>query len=467
MKNAGITLFVCFSLWLVSCSEKDASTFPPKRPNILFLLADDLGYGELGSYGQRIIQTPVLDELAKQGVRFTNFYAGSPLCAPSRAVILTGKHSATATIRGNTGYHPDRDVFARVALRPDEITLGEMLHGAGYQTAFIGKWHLDDCHVETWAHHRGFDFAVQEQFGTCPGGIVYDERMHWINGKQDSIYYDLTAYDCIDEFRTNIALDYLDSADLDSPLFLFMSYRAPHAHEKTVRNKELYADRGWPEIERTHAAKITLLDQQVGRLLEKLKEKGILENTLIVFTSDNGAHGELGHDHTFFQSTGPLRGKKRDTYEGGIRVPALAYWAGNTKSGTVDDTPLSGQDFMPTLAEVAGIEVPDQSNGISFAPVFYGDDLKPREHLVWELNLYGKPAANFRQSVRIGNMKGVRYGVDANMELYDLTKDVSESSDISGQHPELVRKMEEVVQKEHVPNPHFPYGGYGAILGPE
>ncbi|MCC5937130.1 MAG: sulfatase-like hydrolase/transferase [Lunatimonas sp.] len=450
-----------------SCSEREERVNPPSRPHIVFLLADDLGYGELGSYGQKLIHTPVLDELARKGIRFTNFYAGSPICGPSRAVILTGKHSASSTIRGNIGYHPEREVFARVALKPDEMTLGEMLREAGYQTAFIGKWHLDDCNVETWAHHRGFDFAVQEQFGTCPGGIVYDERMHWINGKQDSIFYDQTAYDCLDEFRTEIALDYLDGLDLADPIFLFMSYRAPHAHEKTVGDKDLYADQGWPEIERTHAAKITLLDKQVGRLLDKLTEMGVLDNTLIVFTSDNGAQGEQGHDHTFFQSTGELRGRKRDTYEGGLRVPALAFWAGNTKPGTVDDTPLSGQDFMPTFAEVAGIKVPDQTNGVSFAPVLFGRDPKPRDYLVWEFNMYGKPSTNFRQAVRIGTMKGVRYGVDSSMELYDLAQDISESSDISDQYPELVRKMEDIVQKEHVPNPHFPYGGYSAILGAE
>ncbi|EON78377.1 Arylsulfatase [Lunatimonas lonarensis] len=467
MKNAGLFLAVFLSLWFISCAKKDTRTPSPKKPNIVFLLADDLGYGELGSYGQNMIQTPVLDELASKGVRFTNFYAGSPICGPSRAVILTGKHSGTATIRGNIGYNPETGRFDRVALRADELTLGEMLRGAGYQTAFIGKWHLDDCHVETWAYHRGFDFAVQEQFGSCPGGIVYDEKMHWVNGKQDSIYYDQTAYDCLDEFRTDIALGYLDEVDMEEPIFLFMSYRAPHAHEKTVRNKDLYADQGWPEIERTHAAKITLLDKQVGRLLKKLEDMGILENTLIVFTSDNGAHGELGHDHTYFNSTGELRGKKRDTYEGGLRVPAIAYWEGRTMAGSVEATPFSGQDIMPTFAEVAGIEVPAQSNGVSFLPSLVGRPPTPREYLVWEFNMYGRPSTNFRQSVRIGNMKGVRYGVDSKMELYDLSQDISESVDISAQYPMLVREMEEIVLKEHLPNPHFPYGGYGAILGAE
>lgn len=464
MKNSSLIIFVCSIHWLVSCSETVEQSKKNTQPNIVFLLADDLGYGELGSYGQKVIKTPVLDKLAKQGMRFTNFYAGSPICGPSRAVILTGKHSGTATIRGNIGYYPEHDRFGRVALRQDEVTLGEMLRDGGYRTAFIGKWHLDDCNVETWAYNRGFDFAMQEQWGSCPGGIQYDERMYWINGKQDSLYYDENAYDCLDEFRTNIALDYLESVDMESPFFLFMSYRAPHAHEKYIRENSLYADQGWPEVERRHAAKITLLDREVGRLLDRLKEMGVMDNTLIIFTSDNGAHAELGHDHEFFQSTGALRGLKRDTYEGGLRVPAIAFWKGKTVPGMVNDIQLSGQDFMPTFAEVAGIDAPVQTNGVSFAPVLKGEKPEARHFLNWEFHKFGTDETNFRQAVRIENMKGVRYGVNSKMELYDLESDISEKYNIAEEHPMLVKEMEDIVKREHKTDPRFPYGGYGTII---
>ena len=431
------------------------------KPNILFLLADDLGYGELGCYGQEIIKTPVLDELAKQGMRFTDFYAGSPLCSPSRAVIMTGKSSGNNTIRGNMGYYPEHDKFDRVALKNNEITLGEMLRDCGYQTAYIGKWHLDDpCNMDTWAFNRGFDFAVQEQWGSCPGGIEYDEEMHWINGKQDSIYYDENKYDCKDEFRTNIAIDYLDKIDKKVPFFLFMSYRAPHAHERYIRNKELYSGRAWPEKERMHAAKITLLDKQIGRLLKKLDEMDELDNTLVIFTSDNGPHAELGHDHEFFNSNGVLRGFKRDTYEGGIRVPAIAYWKGKIKAGRVSDYQGCGQDFMPTFAEIGGNRPPAQTNGVSFVPVLIGEKPKSREFLNWEFHKFGTEEGNFRQAVRIGNMKAVRYGVNSGTELYDLENDISEIHNIADQQPELIKRIEQIFIEEREDNEHYPYGEY-------
>jgi arylsulfatase A-like enzyme len=457
-------VIIILAILFHSCAHQPRQPAERDKPNILFLLADDLGYGELGCYGQDVIKTPVIDELAKQGIRFTDFYAGSPLCSPSRAVIMTGKHSGINTIRGNIGYYPEQDRYDRVPLGKNEITLGEMMRGGGYQTAYIGKWHLDDpCNLDTWAYNRGFDFAVHEQWGSCSGGIPYDEEMHWINGKQDSVYYDSKEYDCKDEFRTNIAIDYLEKRDKERPFFLFMSYRAPHANEKYIRNKELYSGNGWPEKERMHAAKITLLDKQIGRLLSKLEEMGELDNTLVIFTSDNGPHAELEHDHEFFDSNGVLRGLKRDTYEGGIRVPAIAVWKGKIKSGTVSDFQACGQDFMPTFAELAGIEPPAQTNGVSFLPVLTGESPKSRSFLSWEFHSYGMEESNFRQAVRIGNMKGVRYGVNSKTELYDLDNDISENSNIASQHPDLVKKIEKIFEEEHAYSEHYPYGGYKRI----
>lgn len=431
-----------------------------KSPNIIFLLADDLGYGELGCYGQQEIQTPVLDKLAGDGIRFTNFYAGNPVCSPSRAVLMTGISSSENAIRGNKGEF-DRG-FDRVSIRPTDVTMAEMLKGAGYQTAFIGKWHMEDPNdLSTWACNRGFDYAAQEQWSSPYGGANYVENWEYINGLQDSTFYNIDEWNCKDEFRTQLAFDYLDEKyEKDKPLFLFMSYRAPHAHEKAIGNKALYADKGWPDVERRHAAKITLLDQQIGRLLEKLDDMGELDNTLIFFTSDNGPTGEGGHDYEFFDSNGDLQGYKRDTYEGGIRVPAMAYWKGKIQAGMVSDFIGSGQDFLPTIADAIGIETPKTSNGISILPVLKGETAPERDFLNWEFYKPGYKAENFRQAVRIDQLKGVRYGVNSPLELYDLSVDISESNNIADKHPELVERMKKILKEERSDTPHFTYGGY-------
>lgn len=462
--NKIISLCILVVFLSFSCQNQTQNENNSSQPNILFLLADDLGYGELGSYGQEIIRTPVLDDLSQQGMKFTNFYAGNAVCSPSRAVLMTGISSSYNTSRGNSGRFSD-DRWMRVALKKDEMTMGEMMIKAGYQTAFIGKWHLDDPNdISTWAYNRGFDFAVQEQWGSRFGGIQYDEQMHWINGKQDSIYYHWEEWECKDDFRTNIAFNYLDTLNTEKPFFLFMSYRAPHGHERQIGNKELYADKGWPAPERLHAVKITLLDKQIGRLLNKLEEMGELENTLIVFTSDNGPHTEGGgHNPEFFDSNGKLRGIKRDLYEGGIRVPMIAVWKGKIEPGT-ETTHMAGfQDLMPTFAEVVGIEIPQQSNGISIKPLLMGESQKNHDHLNWEFQLDGwgrkMPDGGFRQSVRIENWKGVRYGINSETELYNLDVDISENNNIADENPEMIQKMDKLFEEARSETEGFPYGG--------
>jgi arylsulfatase A-like enzyme len=392
---------------------------------------------------------------------FTNFYAGNPVCSPSRAILQTGISSSYNIIRGNGGWIPELGRSGRISLKKTDITLGEMLKNAGYQTAFIGKWHLDDQNdLSTWAFARGYDYSIQEQWGKTESGYEYDEQMHWLNAKEDSIYYNETEWDCKDEFRTELAFDWMDTKlDKDKPFFLFMSYRAPHAHERYIHNKELYADSGWPDVERRHAAKITLLDKQIGRMLQKLEEIGELDNTLILFTSDNGPNAELGHDHEFFNSNGDLRGFKRDVYEGGIRVPTMVYWKGKIEAGAVSSYIGSGQDFMPTIAEAIGIEAPAQTNGISFLPILTGKAGTARDFVNWEYHNENKEPNAFRQACRIGNMKGVRYGTGSPTELYDLSTDISETKNIASQHPDLVLRMETIFNEERSENVHYPYGG--------
>ncbi|WP_010180528.1 arylsulfatase [Aquimarina agarilytica] len=456
---------ILFSYAACNTTEKKIETaqvsqkYTGKNPNIIFLLADDMGYGELGSYGQKDIKTPFLDELASKGLRFTDFYAGTSVCAPSRATLMTGKHTGHATIRANGGANTGKS--RRVPLSKSEITLGEMLQGAGYQTAMIGKWHLgipED--MSTWAKGRGFDYAVQEQWGENEKGILLDEREHWVNNNQDSVFYNYNNYKCLDEFRTNFALEYLDKKKSDKPFFLYMSYRIPHAHEFFLSKTDLYEDKmeAWPEIERRHAARITMLDSQIKRLFNKLKERGELENTLIIFSSDNGPHKENYHDNEFFKSSGGLKGYKRALYEGGIRVPMIAYWEGKIPEGNTTKHQATFYDIMPTLAEVANIPIPKQTDGISFLPELTRKSQKKHEHLYWEIHEsgYHKSVA---QAARMGNWKAVRTAKSGKTELYDLSKDVFEINNVAEDNPEIVHKMNEIFNSESTKSKHYPLAG--------
>ncbi len=459
-------LLIVFSLIFLPgclCSSPERQAHDT-RPNILLLLADDLGYGELGCYGQQVMQTPVLDKLATQGMQFTDFYAGNAVCSPSRAVLMTGKPSAYSTIRGNSG-HFSGDRWMRVALKQDEVTIAEMLKKAGYQTGFVGKWHLDDPDdLSTWACKRGFDYALQEQWSNRFGGRKFNPDDLWLNGNEIPVRFDWTQWDCKDEFYTHYGFEYLKTVDTDKPFFLFMSYRAPHGRETQIGNKTLYADEGWPNKERVHAAKVTLLDKQIGRLLEKLDDMDELENTLVIFTSDNGPHCEGGrHDPEFFNSNGDLRGIKRDLYDGGIRVPLIVRWPGKVKPASVTGHISGFQDVMPTLAQVAGVDIPQQTRGISMLPVLTGSQQSTHQHLNWEFQLDGwglrMPTGGFRQSVRMGHWKAVRYGIQGPTKLYNLEKDISESNDLADKYPDIVKKMNRIFEQSRADKDGFPYGG--------
>ncbi|MFY0601305.1 MAG: arylsulfatase [Cyclobacteriaceae bacterium] len=451
--------YLFFLIIAASCRSTSSDSKEVKKPNIVFLLADDMGYGELGSYGQKVIKTPNLDALVKQGMKFTDFYSGTSVCSPSRASLMTGMHTGHTNIRGNHGMLGDK--WGRVSMKKSEVTIAEMLKGGGYQTGFIGKWHLglpED--MSTWAHGRGFDYVVQEQWGTSEKEETFDERMHWINNRMDSAFYDYTKYDCIDEFRTNFALQYLDEKEDDKPFFLFMSYRIPHAHEYFLRDTLMYKEHGWPEIERRHAARITMFDQQIQRLVDRLEEMGELDNTLIVYTSDNGPHSENNHDKDFFDSGAGLKGFKRDLYEGGIRVPMFAFWKNKIEPGTVSNLPAAFYDFMPTFAEAAGIKPPVQTDGVSILPTFIGVEERQEKHdfLYWEFHKANN-IKEFKQAARKDNWKAVRYGDNYHTELYDLSKDISEENDLSEAFPEVVEEMNDILVSQSTKNVHYPYSG--------
>ena len=460
LSNSSIIKTLILAFFLVSCSQKNDT-----RPNIVLLLSDDLGYNELGSYGQKIIKTPNIDSLAKKSMMFTDFYAGSPVCSPARAVLLTGKSSSHVSIRGNAAFIRD-SVWKQIALDKNEYTLGEMFKEAGYQSAFIGKWHLDTAdQPETWAFSHGFDFAAQEQWGGSTD--KYKKQGLWLNGNEELLPYDFNNHDCKDAFYTDTAFKFLEKKSNDKPFFLFMSYRSPHSFEGPIRDTLWYSKEDWPKVEQAQAAKITLQDQQVGRLLEKLESINELDNTIVLYTSDNGAHfnhdNVNGHQLEFFDSNGNLRGGKRDLYEGGLRVPLIAYWKNKIIPGSKTNHISGFRDVMTTFAEITGIEKPSHNNGISFLPTLLNMKQKKHEFLNWEFQLSGSfqelPDGGFRQSVRIGDFKAVRYGINSNTEVYNLINDESETNDISNLHPEIVEKAEQIFLSERSDTFGFPYGG--------
>ena len=460
LSNSSIIKTLILAFFLVSCLQKNDT-----RPNIVLLLSDDLGYNELGSYGQKIIKTPHIDSLAKKSMMFTDFYAGSPVCSPARAVLLTGKSSSHVSIRGNAAFIRD-SVWKQIALDKNEYTLGEMFKEAGYQSAFIGKWHLDTAdQPETWAFSHGFDFAAQEQWGGSTD--KYKKQGLWLNGNEELLPYDFNNHDCKDAFYTDTAFKFLEQKSNDKPFFLFMSYRSPHSFEGPIRDTLWYSKEDWPKVEQAQAAKITLQDQQVGRLLEKLESINELDNTIVLYTSDNGAHfnhdNVNGHQLEFFDSNGNLRGGKRDLYEGGLRVPLIAYWKNKIIPGSKTNHISGFRDVMTTFAEITGIEKPSHNKGISFLPTLLNMKQKKHEFLNWEFQLSGSfqelPDGGFRQSVRIGDFKAVRYGINSNTEVYNLINDESETNDISNLHPKIVEKAEQIFLSERSDTFGFPYGG--------
>ena len=468
LKYKSIIKTFIISFFIVSCSQKNDT-----RPNIVLLLADDLGYNELGSYGQKIIKTPYIDSLAKKSMMFTDFYAGSAVCSPARAVLLTGKSSSHVSIRGNAAFIRD-SVWRQIALDKNEYTLGEMFKEAGYQSAFIGKWHLDTAdQPETWAFSHGFDFAAQEQWGGSTD--KYKNPGLWLNGNEEQLPYDFNKHDCKDAFYTDTAFKFLEEKSNEKPFFLFMSYRAPHSFEGPIRDTLWYSKEDWPKVEQAQAAKITLQDQQVGRLLEKLESMNELDNTVVLYTSDNGAHfnhdNVNGHQLEFFDSNGNLRGGKRDLYEGGLRVPLIVYWKNKIIPGSKTNHISGFRDIMTTFAEIIGIKKPSHNKGISFLPTLLNQKQKKHEFLNWEFQLSGSfqelPDGGFRQSVRLGDFKAVRYGINSKTEVYNLKEDESETNDIANLHPKIVEKAEQIFLSERSDTFGFPYGGVVQDFIPE
>jgi arylsulfatase A-like enzyme len=444
-----------------------------RPPNIIYILADDLGYGDLGCYGQKIIETPNLDRMAGEGIRFTQHYAGSTVCAPSRCVLMTGRHIGHCRVRGNAGGEAQ-------ALSAEDVTAAEVLKQARYTTALIGKWGLGDDFKgarQGFPTRQGFDFFYG-YLNQVHAHNYYPEFL-WRNTSREELRNKVQRVEePYGAFRGGAAVERVDySHDLfakealfwieqnkKGPFFLYLALTIPHANNEGSRlfgnGAEVpdygpYADRDWPDPDRGQAAMITRMDRDIGRILDKLEALGIAENTLVMFSSDNGPHDESRHNPMRFAPSGPLRGMKRDLYESGIRVPFIAWWPGTVAAGSVSSHVNAFQDMLPTWAELAGVSQAGGIDGLSLVPVLTGKEgQKDHPYLYWEFYEQGG-----KQAVRWGKWKGVRLNVKADrnapIELYDLDEDVGETRNIAGTHPEIIHKIEVIMGEAHTPSPFF------------
>jgi arylsulfatase A-like enzyme len=457
-------LFIVMALALLAGSASGLTGYltAQTKPNIIFIHADDLGYGDLSCYGQQKFKTPNIDRLASEGARFTQYYAGSTVCAPSRSALMTGQHTGHTRIRGN----------ARHPLLPEDVTVAEVLKsapGGGYKTGLIGKWGLGEAGTTGVPTKQGFDYFF---------GYLNQRHAHnyyptflWRNEEQIKLRNLVPDEDAEGSGNSSNRLDY--SHDLMAeealkfveqnrrqPFFLYLAFTIPHANNE-ARNKGMevpdlgeFASKDWPEQERAKAAMITRMDRDVGRLMALLKKIGIDDSTIVFFTSDNGPHREGGADPDFFDSNGVLKGIKRDLYEGGIRVPMIVRWPKKVKAGTTSDQVWSHWDFLPTAAGIAGAKSPANIDGISMLPALLGKKQRGHEFLYWEFHERG-----FAQAVRMGHWKAVRKSLGSPLELYDLQSDIGEQNDVASKHPDVVKKIEDCLKTARTESELWPVKG--------
>jgi len=437
------------------------------RPNVIFIMADDLGYGELGAYGQKLIRTPHLDRFAAEGMRFTQFYAGNTVCAPSRSVLMTGLHTGHTRVRGNSG--PENP--AAQMLRTGDVTVARVLQSAGYKTGLVGKWGLGNAGDEGEPGKHGFDYFFGFLNQTHAHNHYPDflwrntERVALPNdrvpvGKIEGAGYATKRVAYAGDLFFEEARDFI-ARSKDGPFFLYLALTVPHANNERSRalgdGQEVpsygaYSDQAWPDAQNGQAAMITRMDQGVGDLLAQLKALGLDERTLVIFTSDNGPHREGGplQNPDFFAASGPLNGTKRALTDGGIRVPWLVRWPSQIKAGTVSTHVGYFGDVMATLAELAGATAPKVLDSISLVPELRGKGEQAKHaYLYWEFYEKG-----FNQAVLLeGRWKGIRLtGPSAPIRLFDLQTDLGEKTDLAAKQPELVARVAAVMREAHVDN---------------
>lgn len=422
-----------------------------RRPNIIFIMADDIGYGDLGCYGQQQIRTPNIDRLATEGLRFTQAYAGAPVCTPSRSVLMTGLHNGHTPARDNIPHY-------HTYLEEDDVTVAEVLKNAGYRCGGFGKWSLGDPGTVGRATNQGFEtwFGYLNQDHAHYYYTEYlddnEGRLELTGNSKSHAHYshDLIAERALDFIREN----------QDGPFFLYGAFTLPHFSSETedpdglaVPSTDPYTEKDWSAKAKKYAAMIHRLDRDVGRIMSLLKELDIADNTLVIFTSDNGGHeGTPEHLNT----SGPLRGFKRNLTEGGIRVPFIARWPGRIPAGAVSNESIAFWDMLPTFAALAGTKPPPGIDGISIVDALAGGRImNPHEYLYWD---YGHCRDRYDQAVRMGNWKGIRLGSGSQIELYDLETDVGETNNVAANHPDVAKKMEAIMEAAVRPNNKYPVG---------
>jgi arylsulfatase A-like enzyme len=457
-------------LWLWGGMVYGVTPDSKNLPNIILVLADDLGYGELGAYGQKVIRTPVLDRMAADGMRFTQFYAGSTVCAPSRSVLMTGRQVGHAWVRGN-------GQGAVQSLREEDVTVAKVLQKSGYATALIGKWGLGDD-VEGARQglpgRQGFDFFYG-YLNQVHAHNYYPDFL-WRNDQRVPLHNLVRPVGADgggvatrpQEYSPDLmvaeALKWI-GVNRAKPFFLLLTLTLPHANNEAARTlgngAEVpdfgpYSKENWPEPDKGHAAMVSRLDQYVGQITDQLRESGLTEHTLVLFSSDNGPHQESNQHLERFAPSGPLRGIKRDLYEGGIRVPMIAVWPGKIKGGTVSEHVGYFGDFMATACEIAGVPAPQPNDSLSFLPVLLGQDKVQKIHpcLYWEFY-----EGNGKQALRMGNWKGVRNYWKGPLELYDLARDPGEKHNLAEKQAAIVMKIEAAMKEAHTPSPNWKMAG--------
>lgn len=445
--------------FLLGLASVAAAAEPATRPNIVYILADDLGYGDLGCYGQTVLQTPNIDRLAAEGVRFTQHYAASSVCEPSRSSLLTGKHP------GHVRHRALLRFVNNIGFKPEDVTFAEVMKTAGYATAIAGKWHLGDrADTDGPPHNHGFDFAYCVGYPYPAGGIEHWPSHVFVNGRQMPIAENEGGKQVryMDDLYTDAALQFIRE-HRDGPFLVYLSLQSPHAPmDGKIAAK--YADQPWPEVEKRFASMVDSADQNVGRVMATLRSLGLDQNTVVFFSSDNGPHAEGGHDPEFFRSRGLLRGIKRFLYEGGIRVPFIARWPGMIAPGTASDHVSAFWDMLPTFAELGGAALPAKTDGLSLVPTLRARPQPAHPWLYWEIlkETGTKPGDNGKsaQAVRLGSWKGVRIGVDRDskvpFELYNLAADPAELHDVAATHPDIVARLMAIVAEAHVTSEEFP-----------
>lgn len=445
---------------------------PPRAPNIIFILVDDMGYHDLSFTGQQHFRTPRLDRMAEAGLFFTAHYSGSTVCAPSRAALLTGNHTGRVYQRGNAIPGPPRREI-QFRRDPYDITIATRLKAAGYHTAMIGKsgvaCNSDDAELP---NDKGFDhffgfLAHQAAHRHYPTHLYRNGQRLTIEGNHGKE----GAHYAGDLFLAEVKQYLARRAAADQPFFLHFAMQQPHADLAAPdKFRDLYVGRFDDEVphpegrhyraeshpKATYAAMISYVDHSVGTVLDQLTELGLAEHTLVLFSSDNGSYSEGGYHYSMFGSNDPFRGGKRDLYEGGIRVPTIAWWPGTITPGSVSHHPSAFWDFPPTALELAGLTIPESMDGISYAPTLLGQPQRQaaHEYLYWEFYEQGG-----KQAIRSGDWKGVRLNVISDpgqpLELYNLAEDPGEQTNLAQRYPEIVTRLEALMAEAHQPNEHF------------